>query len=130
MSDNTDLLRSLRAGLGEYAGKQRLVRIQPTLDSHGHGRVFRLSVSVCPESSAQSKLFRPSMQEAQALEAAYFKSGHAHTLRSIIHKAIMNCLLIYVVIAASAAQALEMRYSYGLHVNIDHTYRSRVPRFE
>jgi len=32
VSETTDSLRSFRAGLGEYARKQRLVSIQPTLD--------------------------------------------------------------------------------------------------
>lgn len=52
------------------------MRIQPTLDSHG--RVFLLSVSVCPESCAPAELYPPSMEEA--LGAAYFRSGHAYPL--------------------------------------------------
>lgn len=81
----------LRAGLSEYA-KQRLVRIQPTLDDHvGYGEFTSQVSERCVGSDVVSTQTRTRTFLSQPSDQTIFM------LFSMIHKPIMNCLFIYVV---------------------------------
>jgi hypothetical protein len=82
----------LKAGLSEYATKQRLVRIQPTLDDHR--RVWRVSFSAFLRGVSRLMLYPLKTRNEDLLESAI--RSDIRILFSMIHKAIMNCLFIYV----------------------------------